>query len=317
MLKKSFLIIIFLIVSLFIFEKLYDFFSVQNLNIKSSYIAKGGLSNDALILGSSNAALMFYTKTFEKLTGISSYNLATYHSSFAENYALLVMYCQNNPPPKYLFINICLPDMMLSESAFHSYLFTPFSENPTINNLIKEYDNDFYDWIKIPFIKYAYFNEYSNFIAFQGLLHWFNEKQKPYFEDGTYNYNFKLNDEVFVSYEKFKTENPNGIDYRWSNESRQELILILGFAKENNIRAIVYESPFWDDVNNYFHKRNEHLKLIENIANTHHSEFWSFDTLSITKEKKYFASAFHTNSKGTEILTTRMAEVFKIKDKKK
>jgi len=162
----SLVVIWFVLVGL---SKLYDFALLHNTNIKAAYVQKTKIEADILIHGPCEPLWMISPKTLDKQTGLRSYNLSSSHSDFADNYLHLYFYLKNNKAPKYLFLYATPESMDPKYNTFNTYRFAAFVDDPVVDSVIKENDPAYYQWTKIPFMKYAYYSNKINFDALTGL----------------------------------------------------------------------------------------------------------------------------------------------------
>ena len=109
---------------LFCFEKLWDLGIGENGNHKTAYIEKHNKNTELIIAGTCEPLWMISPKQLEKHTTLRTYNLASSHSDFAENYLSLYLYLKNNAAPKYLLLYVTPESIDSNYNTFKTYRFT-------------------------------------------------------------------------------------------------------------------------------------------------------------------------------------------------
>ncbi len=290
--KKFYKAIIFLAFILIFFiglEKTYDFFLKENSNIKTSHISKNTINADILILGSCGALTTISPNTIEENTHLKAYNLAENHVNILENYLSFSLYLQHNKVPKYLLFSASPETFDERDNLLHSFHFSPFLNNQTINQTIKEEDPTYFRWTFIPFMKYAYYNSQLNFNVIQGMKFYINNKNKPYNKDG-----FLPIKSPKTTKEKIKLFRPSvkfTTKYTWSKKQEKYLLKIIQLAKSKNIKIIFYDSPMYYYSNINRKKRIEIQNRTKKLASRFNIEYLTFDTMKLSMNKENFISA--------------------------
>lgn len=301
MIKKTVVFILSILVLLIIIDKAYEYLLNKNNNIKSSYISNTNLHAEALVLGPCEPLWSMQPKFLEQHTGLKFYNLATNHSNFAENYAHLYLYLQNNNAPKYVFLYVTTESTDGRFNVFNTYRLMHFNKNNKIKNIICDMDSNLNFKIHIPLYRYSYYNQYHLFNTIQGVKHFFTQDTIPYFFDG---YIEPKRAKWDFRFEQLIAENPHGINYNWHKKEAKYLRKILELCADKNIKCIMYESPIYKPFVKYMNNRDDIKKQITQLAKKHHTEYWVFDTLQMAKNKENFFSLFNTTPQGTKEFLT-------------
>ena len=289
-------------------EKLYDFVLRQNCNIKIAYIQKEKINAEILIHGPCEPLWMISPDELDRITGLKSYNLALTHSDFADNYLHLYYYLKNNNAPKYIFLYVTPESMDLNYNTFNTFRFAPYIDNPVVDSVIKECDGNYYKWIRIPFMRYAYYNNKINFDAIQGLKHYFTNRKEPYYING-YEPPFQVKWDNHL--EKFIQLYPHGYRFEWNKLREKYLCKLIELAKQYGIRIYLFESPVLKEALQYQPNREVMVNRIKAIATKYGIVYKQFDNMKIAESCAYFMSTLNTNLKGSLIFTDSLGAFIK------
>ena len=300
-LRKLTIAFFILFFGLFLLEKAFDFWLLQNTNNKASYVSTNAINADVVFAGSSNLLYSIDVPVLEYATNHKIYNLATNHAGLADMYAHLYLYLKYNVSPKKVILGLSLPDETLSESPFHPYLFAP-SINDTAIAKLTETEQPCYRYANfIPMGKYAMYNQQSNYLVFEGLKHWLTKQKTPYYPTGTYK--APQGEHFFDGYYRFKQAHPIGVLCCWTENDAYLLAKIANLCKQKSIDLVVVEPPFWQDAKPYFIDRTERCEAITELLTPYHFQYHysTNDTDTNWAVKNNFGSAFHLNEKGAKI----------------
>ena len=299
-----------LIALVFGLDGMYTFFLKQNKNLKSSYVASSKIDADVLILGD---CVPMYMQPPDKLIGLRSFNLATNHSSFAEHLAHFHLYLKNNKPPQYLFIYVNSKTMDGKFNTYNSYLFAQWRGDPAIDSITKAEDPAYYRVSAIPFMRYAFYNRYMHFNMVQGAKHYFTDREKPYYESGY----ARLRSEEWDNYfERFIKTFPDGRRFEWSEKEEYYLKKLVQLAKTHGAKVIFFEPPILAEVRPYFLNEDQIRERLIQFSATNDAKYWRFDTMDISRSRKYFFTIFNTNREGSAIFVKRLSEQFNRTEKR-
>ncbi len=279
-------------------EKCWDFGIGENRNHKISFIQKQKINAEFLVLGPCEPLWMISPKILAKNTGLKIYNLASSHSDFSENYLSLYIYLKNNAAPKYLLLYVTPESFDSNYNTFNTFRFTSLVHDTVINKVVKENDPDYNQVCKIPFMRHAYYNRYTNFMALQGIKHWYTDRSIPYFEDG-----YEPPSEILWDnhLDWFKEYFPKGYQFNIEPKRVKYLNKIVELCKEKNITPIFYESPVLKESIKYQGNREEIMVTIRTMAKQHQVEYLVFDGMKIAEEKSNFISVLVLNKSNSEV----------------
>ncbi len=289
-------------------SRAYDFALAQNCNIKTSYVQNGGIDARILIHGPCEPFWMIYPKLLDMHTGVKSYNLALSHSDFADNYLRLYLYLKNNKPPEYLFLYVTSESMDLNYNAFHTYRFSSYIGDPVVDSVVKENDRSYFMWTKIPFMKYAYYNNNVNFDALQGLKHYSEHKTAPRFPDG---YEPPFHRVWDNHWEEFIQLYPKGYKFKWAPMREKYLKKTIELCQERGIKIILYESPVLKESLAFLPNRKEVINRIRKIASGYGVEYIQFENMEMANSRKYYTSTLNTSMEGARIFTDSLGKYIK------
>ena len=288
--------------------KLYDIALLHNSNVKAAYVQKTKIDADILIHGPCEPLWMISPKLLDQQTDLTSYNLSLSHSDFADNYLHLYFYLKNNKAPKYLFLYVTPESMDLKYNTFNTYRFAAFADDPVVDSVLKECDTAYYRWIKIPFMKYAYYSNKVNFEALQGLKHYLNNTTLPHFADG-YEPPFQLKWDNHL--EEFIHLYPHGYYFKWNSQREKYLRKTIELAMQYNIQVYLYESPVLKESLPYQPNRAEIVNKIKAIAADYGIIYVQFNEMKIAESREYYMSTLNTNLKGSAIFTDSLGRYIK------
>ena len=298
----SSIVILLLLIGL---DKLYTFGLIYNVNIKASYIQTAKIDADVLIHGPCEPLWMISPKLLDKQTHLKSYNLALSHSDFADNYLHLFLYLKNNKAPNYLFLYVTPESMDTLYNTFNTFRFAPYAGDALVDSVLKSCDENYYNWSKFPFMKYAYYNSKINFNVLQGWKYYLTKSTKPYFEDG---YEPPIQIKWDNHLEKFIQLYPHGYYFKWNSLREKYLRKIIELAQSKSCKVYLYESPVLKEALPLQPNRDEIIQKINAIALEYCVKYVQFDNMKIAESRQYFMSTLNTNLKGSAIFTDTLGK---------
>lgn len=306
--KKIILFCLLLGAVLFGLEKTYHFLLFQNKNIKASYVLTEPINADLLIHGPCEPLWMLNPTQLDTLTNIKSYNLALSHSNFADNYIHLNLYLKNNKKPDYLLLYVTPESMDERFNTFNTYRFAHLMSDTLVANIVKEFDPDYKRFAFFPFVKYAYYSNFTNFKALQGFKHCLKKRKLPFHPNG---YEPPVAQDWHFSMKSFIDLYPEQVEFVWSKRREKYLRKIIAYAKAQNIPVVLYESPVFEAAKTHQVNRYEMLNRIQNLADELNVPLWLFDDLEMAKDQRNFFSTLNTTVRGSEIFTDTLGRYFK------
>jgi hypothetical protein len=293
------------LLALFGLSRLYDFALRYNANLKSAYVQRHIINADILLHGPCEPLWMVSPAVLDSQTHMRSYNLALSHSDFADNYLHLYFYLKNNKAPEYLFLYVTPESMDPGYNTFNTYRFAAFVGDPVVDSVLQECDPEYFRWTSFPFMKYAYYGNRINFDALQGLKHYFNKREKPYFENG-----YEPPTQVVWDnhLEEFIQLYPHGYNFVWSPMREKYLCKTIALAQKNGIKVYLYESPVLNEALKYQPNRQEIVEKIKAIAKMYKIEYVQFQKMKIAESRKYYMSVLNLNLEGSKIFTDSLGK---------
>jgi hypothetical protein len=305
---KILILLLFLLVTLYFLERIYDFGLRQNQNIKIANVSCSPKNARLLIHGPCEPLWMLSPQLLDPVTGIPSYNLALSHSDFADNYLHFYLYLQHNSAPQYLLLYVTPESLDKRFNTFNTYRFAPYLHDPVVAEVVKENDPAYYKWIKIPFMKYAYYNNRFNFEVIQGYKHFITKRKTAYYDDGfeppTKRAWGNHAGKFAVLYKENTIFKPDSLREKY-------LLKTIRLAKQRNILVYLYESPVLHEALAFQPNRERMLGLIDSIAKNEKVPFIKFD-LEMAKDRKYFISTLSFNMQGIRLFNDTLARFLKI-----
>ncbi|MFM7022917.1 MAG: hypothetical protein ACKOXB_08055 [Flavobacteriales bacterium] len=307
MLKKTIILLVLLMVVVFALDHLFYFGLSHNLNLKSTYAARGNNTADILVLGPCEPLFTVDPAYIQQKTGKTMYNLSLNHSDFADNFLHLYLYLKNNPAPEYLFLYATPESFDTRFNTFHAYRFAPFLSDSTIRAVVAEQAPDYVSWMNLPLLRYAYFNQQLTFPALQGIKHWTENKKAPYFTDGhqphpsSRSLDNPLHFEVQLDEYGNRPEDPTYKKFEFSSKREKYFGKIIQLASSKGVKVIVYESPGYSGIFKTQSNRKEMLDQIRYDAEGYRSTYWIFDQLPLGDKKVNFICPLIMNSEASRV----------------
>lgn len=297
---KFIVFLLLLLVLLIAAEKSYDYFLLENLNIKPSYVSRKKINADIIVTGNCVPYTTVSPRIMEKITTLKTYNLAEHGADFTENYLSLLLYLKNNKSPQYLLVYVSPETFDNRYNFFKSYHFSAYLFDDSVKKTIEKLDPFYYYWSSVPFLKYAYYNNKFTFQVTQGAKHYYQNKKEPYLKDG-YNPYTDPNLKYDLSFLK-------GRDFSWDKTKEESLLKLIDLAKKKKIKLLFYESPLYAGHSMYQSNRGEILSKIRQLARQNKVDFLEFDTLQMAHDQRNFVSTNSLNYKCSIEFSTILAK---------
>ncbi|MBI1837808.1 MAG: hypothetical protein HYR91_11155 [Flavobacteriia bacterium] len=294
--RKTIVSLLIVFTLLFAIEKAYDLFLLRNTELKNSFVANHSINAAILIHGTCVPYTMLIPDSIKAQTGLKTYNLADYHSDYAENYLSLYLYLKKNKNPKYLFLYASPECFDETYNEFNSLRYSYFMDDKLVNEVIKDMNPNYYKWTFIPFFKYTFDNKQIHYKAFIGLNKIRTKNMETTYPTGYYPaYDVKNN-----KYIHFKSAYPKGHCFKWSKKRAFYLKKIIELAQKRNFRIILYESPILHSYAKQQRKRIEIIQKIKSFAKHNKIDFITFDTLAICSNKSNFITTVALTNEASE-----------------
>lgn len=317
--KKISIALLLVVGILFILDGTFSFFIQENRNIKLSNVSKGGLDYDILYHGPCEPLFTIDASYLDSVLGTNSYNFALRHTDFADNFLHLYLYLKQNKAPKQVYLYVTPESFDLRFNSFHSYRFAPYLSDTLVAQVVEEMDPNYYSKTWFPFMRFAYYNSYKTFDALQGVKHYWDKKQDPYFKDGfiahpdnqyftrkdgyiapehlvyAANYDVSEISDSTLYYELYEKRQT----FKWDPIRTKYLVQLFELCKKNQIELILYESPAYSGAINDQPNRDEFLQKTDSIARSFSSKYIVMENLELAKNKSNFVCPLILSIQGT------------------
>lgn len=280
------------IFALFALDKIYEWSILQNKNEKLSYIISNPPHAKIVISGPCEPLWTIDPDVIEMNTGKMTYNLASTHSDFAENYLSLFLYLQSNDKPECVLLYVTPESFDSTYNLFNTYRFACFVNQQEVRNVIKDSDQNYYKWHSVPFMRFCYYNRWTNFPALQGLKHYKESKQDAYFPNG---YEEPISNKWDAHLDWFKEYFPTGYRFKISPKRLKYLNRIDSLCKAEEIPLILYESPFYKSDELKLLNRDSIINFTHQWAASNNRKYLVFDSMAMSTKKENFISLLVLN----------------------
>jgi len=270
-------------------EKVYDFFLLQNKDIKASYVTNEKINADVLVVGACEAFSTVRPDFVEETTGLKTYNLGTNHSLPSEMYALLYLYLQNNKAPKTLILQLSEQALDTRFNTFNSFRFAQFNDEH-IHKIIAEKDPQYYAAFAFPFGKYAMYNRMFTFNVKEGFIDWYYGS-KSNFEDGYYK-PFDLH----VSLEYTKSKYGKSVYFKNDSLELQYVEKIVQLSQKHNITVKAFALPMWKGAEVVVKNKDEINAELDSILFVNGVCYQQFNNLEFTYDSTAYMTPFRVKS---------------------
>ena len=280
------------------FEVLLEFGLEHNRNFKISYIQRHPVKAELLVHGPCESEWMIDPAVLESYVPMHAYNLSLNHSDFADNYIFLTTYLKHQPKPKAVLLYVT-PESFDSTVAntFNTYRFAHLLSDKDVAAVVQEMDPQYYQYASMPFLKYAYYSNFTFYKAISGWFDFFRKRTTPEWPNG-YAAPAHSYDRAFKS---FRDLNPKAGYFLWSAKREKYFRKIIELLKKEHIPLMVYEAPVYHEALAYQKNRSSHIRRIDSICTAYNIANFRFDTLSMRFNKDYYFSTYNTTMAGNAI----------------
>jgi hypothetical protein len=217
-------------------------------------------------------------------------------------HARFKVFLEHNPKPKYIIQNLDVFSLVKQVGLYDKEQFLPYLHDPLIRSATRGYEGEFgpVDYY-FPLFKYNGHLE----IAKLGLLNYFGSS----IEQRTKYKGYQGKDLVWdFTFDKFKKENPSGVNILIDRQTENEFLEFLDYCKKNDIKVIFVFSPEYIEVQPFFTNRNEVMRHYQEIAKTYEIPFLDYSNHPICFNKAHFYNSQHLNKTGAEIFSNILAQ---------
>lgn len=296
MLKRLLILSLSIVVLFIVLDACVKDLLLKNINLKTCYITNHKIEADIVIHGPCEPEWMMDPAIIDSIVGSKTYNLGLNHSDFADNFLSLYLYLKHQKAPKYLFL-YATPisfDKNLA-NTFNTYRFTPFLDDSVVAATVSEMDPVFMRYSFIPFLKYAYYSDYTYLKALQGGMYFLTKREIPEHVNG---YAPALSSwNTAISAYRSNTEYFKAM--QWDSMREKYFRKTIELALSRGCKVYVYESPIYKPDEQLIQNRSEMLAKVKHVTDSCKVPFLIFDTLPMAEDRLNFFSTYNTTFRGS------------------
>jgi hypothetical protein len=292
----------FLVVDIYLSNKLKKSHDFQGEIEVWDDIYKGEINSELLIYGSSRAWVHVDPNIIKDTLKIESYNFGMDGQNFWLQYLRHKKFLKYNNPPKKIILCTDVFSFAKNENLYGMNQFLPFMlfDFDIVSYTSKYNGFDIADYF-IPLIRY-YGKINGNNSVFNTN---FNSNQK-YRDRGYRGMEKEWNDD----FSKAKIKNPN-----YSINCDFEIVNLfdkfLTDCEKDGIKVYLVNTPEYIEGQKYVTNRKQILNKIEFYSKKHNLPFLNYSDDDICHNKDYFYNSTHLNKKGAEIFSRKLASDLK------
>lgn len=267
-------------------------------------IINGKAGADIIIQGSSKAMVQISPKIMEQDLGLSVYNLGINGYNFHMQKMRYELYKKYNKKPKIIIQIVDVFSLQKRKDLFMYQQFYPYYNEKLVIDAIKTYKGFQKLRYYIPFIKYAGQSNYVKvgILESLGISHIKSNKYKGY-EEHSQSWD--------TSFEKFKKDNPNGINTKLDLETIKLFEEFLKESNASNIEIFLIYPPEYYEAKKYLKDEKKIIEIYKYFSKKYRINFYDFSKDDMCKSKKYFYNSQHLNKTGAELFTKKIVDILK------
>jgi len=215
-------------------------------------------------------------------------------------------YLNYNKKPRLIIQTLDIFTLNKRQELYNFEQFLPYLYKPSIRKATKYFIGfEFVDYF-IPFLRYkdkeiiqlgfnVFFSLPIDKINFKPEL---NNKYKGY----------KGMDRKWdFTFDKFKLNNPQGINYKIDSLTFSLMEIFLDYCKKQNLKVIFVYTPEYIENQYLTNNRNEIFKIYNDLSKKYNVLFLDYSKDSISYNKNFFYNSQHLNKKGSELFSQKLA----------
>lgn len=273
-------------------------------------LLEGDINSELVILGSSRGAVSYNPEIFERITGLSSYNLSYNAGSYNLQYLKMETYLKRNKAPVVLIQNIDLSHFSRTNTIPEEFQFLPFLYNNDLRENLSELNNGYKIHKYVPLVKYN--NHHS--LLWQGILSGLGKDLKIYSTSKGYlpiDKPFKMDRHNLERLANLNSNPSSILDLYF-----QGLDSTTSFYKKkipSSTKVFLVWAPEFKERRDTISAvtsliRKEVRKRFRNMPNVF---FLDYGDDPISEDSIYFYDTFHLNKKGSEIFSYKVSNDIK------
>lgn len=305
-------IIKFFLISLFfclILDQLFTFLIKKNHDFKPSKVVSGTINADIIFQGPSNTLQSINSVLITKQTNYSCYNLGCIGADYDDNIALLHLYLSNNKLPL-VIIRQFMPRYFHTKNSlsFHSFLYTPFVNDPFIESILKRRTPLLYNIRQIPLIKYSLYNRQIVNEVLKGGIQLIKGSNEVNFTEG---FQPKIASWDIQHYQKFIKDFPDGYNIELDTIALKSYVKYIKLTKKYNVPLIIISPPVYQPYKKYELNRSKILDLMDSICENHSVPFYRMENIEMQLDSSNFWNMTHVNLKGANLYSLYLSKFLK------
>ena len=265
-------------------------------------IDNGKINSDILISGSSRALKALNPEIISNETGLSCFNIASDGSDLGVQLPKIKWYLNNNKNPKILILDISLFGGKISKTIYEPYKYLPYLSDDSLYQGLLNIKEDFW---KNKFFFPANLMFYNFDFYVKLFLESINSFKK---NDSFINGHLPDNSTWNGSFEKFKTDNPNGINCSISKEFAGYLNELIVLCKKNKIVLFLTVLPNYYELRGITNNLEEVLTYYESLKNEPVIYYFDYSPNVIFRDNRYLYNFTHLNSNGAKIFSSLISK---------
>jgi hypothetical protein len=299
--RKIILTICLFAATLLLLDKLYTILIRRNCNDMIANMPEMKKQFSVIYMGACQVQQGINPAIIDSINGFSSYVLSENHSNYADIFLRLYLYLKYNPPPKLLLLDLMPETLDAFDNKFCTYRFAIEIGDSVVNKTVRENDAPYLNYSKIPFMRYAYYSEYSTYSAVKGLQYIATNKKTPTRKDGYVPaplWRGQLLADSFIN-ENYKTS----ITFKIDKKQLHYLEEIVNLCKQRNIKPILIHTPIYNGSQIFRKNKDVIIQFISSYAASHDIPFWNFETIPLSEHARYFNAPVSLNAEGADMFS--------------
>lgn len=277
-------------------QRVAGFMMKRNPELKACHVTQTPVNAEILVHGSCEPEYMIDPDVIDSVTSLKTYNLASDHSDFADNFLDFYLYLKKQKDPRYLFLYVSPPAFDKNVSnIFQTFKYVSFMDDPVVYYTVKENDPYFTTVSNIPFVRFSYYSHFTmSKIAWGAGSFMLNSHSEPKHPNGFRPPIPRANNPL----NEFWSLMPEGGKYTWFDIREKYLRKIIELAQKHHIIVTLYESPAYFGNQPVPTNRGEFEEKIRRIANEYHVQYLKYDDLEMAKDPSNFFTTVNMTYKG-------------------
>lgn len=269
-------------------------------------IVAGEINADILVSGSSRALTHYDTRTIERVTGQSAFNIGLNGSQTDMQLAVLKTYLKHNRRPRLVIHNLDPSAFAVSHEIYDPAQYMPYLGEETLYGTLRRLNPKAWRWKYLPL--YGYTVEDMRFTWMTGLRAWMGSYPA---EDR--HLGFQPRATAWTGdFAKFKAANPSGVEFPLDAQGMRDLEEIAALCQREKIPLIFVFSPEYHEMQAMGRNRRELFLRFSEICTRHQATLWDYSDSPLCLRQEFFYNSQHLNAEGasrfSQDLSRRLSE---------